>query len=453
MPVNNPYAEIGDSFTNLTRNLIALKGQEMQNALSTAELAMRGNQFQETQRQNDLQNFGMTRDQVQPGMKTLHARQIANAEEATRLHRAQLPIGQTDYSPTKHTRVMATLKNRTGLSSSLDKLASTRLLPFANDPNARMDDVYDNISAMTREDIAEILTDVANEHESKLAKDPNYGKTRQAKATETFMDALYQAQDGSQLAAGFMPEVSRGREELKAKMQADALKAAMTDELKEYMFAVRNQGEKRTFTDWKAALKRAGSTRLSVTNNVGPRAMTKVGEEQAVELVKERKDVQGAVDALNNLDQAEALMNSGMITGSGAEYLVNMGNFLSSRLGMTFSEDPVANTQAYAATMGNQVGQIIKQFGSGTGLSDADREYAEKIVGGKITLNEKALRKLHEINRKAYENVIANYNRKADQTMRQPGADMLPYDLRVDYKPKRRSTDKQNRPPLSSFQR
>ena len=112
--------------------------------------------------------------------------------------------------------------------------------------------------------------------------------------------------------------------------------------------------------------------------------------------------------------------------------MTNFGNFLSSRLGIKFDNDPVANTQAYAATMGNQVGQIIKQFGSGTGLSDADREYAEKIVGGKVTLNEQALRKLLDINERAYKNVIEEYNSRANQVMGKPGASSLPYDLRVD---------------------
>jgi hypothetical protein len=141
----------------------------------------------------------------------------------------------------------------------------------------------------------------------------------------------------------------------------------------------------------------------------------------------------GAASSLDNIIEARNLLDAGVITGTGANFLTNMGNLLSSRLGFTMFEDPVANTQAYAATMGNQVGQIIKQFGAGTGLSDADREYAEKIVGGKITLNEKALRKLIAINEKAFTNVIKRYNKKADQAMKQPGAEGLPYDLRVEY--------------------
>lgn len=179
--------------------------------------------------------------------------------------------------------------------------------------------------------------------------------------------------------------------------------------------------------------KKAGATNVNVTNKVGQESMVKLGEEMSKDLVGERKDVMGAVASLNNIKEAEKLVKSGIITGTGAEYLVNMGNFLSSRLGVNLAKDPVANTQAYAATMGNQVGQIIKQFGSGTGLSDADREYAEKIVGGKITLNEGAIKRLMEINRKAFTNVVKNYNKRAEQAMKKPGAESLPYDLRIEY--------------------
>jgi len=184
----------------------------------------------------------------------------------------------------------------------------------------------------------------------------------------------------------------------------------------------------------------------NVNVDVGPKSMEKMGEEMSKALVDERKDVVGAVASLENLKSARSLLDSGMITGTGAEFLVGMGNLLSSRFGITLAEDPVANTQAFAATMGTQVGQIIKQFGSGTGLSDADREYAEKIVAGKITLNEKAIRRLFDINEKAYKNLINSFNKKAEQAMKKPGAESLPYDLRVEYKDT--NAKKETEPPV-----
>ena len=51
----------------------------------------------------------------------------------------------------------------------------------------------------------------------------------------------------------------------------------------------------------------------------------------------------------------------------------------------------IARTQTYQAVVGQLVGQIIKLFGAGTGLSDADRIYAEQMAGGDIELQEDAL--------------------------------------------------------------
>lgn len=179
------------------------------------------------------------------------------------------------------------------------------------------------------------------------------------------------------------------------------------------------------------ALRRSGAARTDLAVNVGPKAMIKLGETMSEGLVKEHKDVQGAAAGLENLYEARKLLDAGMITGTGAEWMTNFGNFLNSRLGVEFDTDAVANTQAYSAMMGRQVGEVIKQFGSGTGLSDADRDYAEKIAGGKIGLNEKAIRKILDINERAYKNVITRFNEKAGQAMKQEGADKLPFDLRV----------------------
>jgi hypothetical protein len=165
--------------------------------------------------------------------------------------------------------------------------------------------------------------------------------------------------------------------------------------------------------------------------NVGSKGMTEVAKTMGETIVKERADVQQAADSFQGLREAEKLLNSGVITGTGAEYILGAGKALQ-QVGFNFAKDPVANTQAFVASMGKQVGTIIKQFGSGTGLSDADREYAEKMVGGKITLTEEAIRKIISINKRAYQNVIRNYNKRAKQVMEKPEAKELPYNLLVE---------------------
>ena len=180
----------------------------------------------------------------------------------------------------------------------------------------------------------------------------------------------------------------------------------------------------------KKEIARAGKTDIAI--DVSEKSLTKLGQEMAKNIVSKRDDAIDAVKGLENLFEAKNLINSGIITGTGAEYITSLGNFLSSRLGFKAFDDPVANTQAYMATVGNQVGRIIKQFGAGTGLSDADRQYAERIAGGKVNVNEKAIRRILDINEKAYRNVIKNYNKIANQAMSKKGAELLPFDLRLE---------------------
>ena len=171
----------------------------------------------------------------------------------------------------------------------------------------------------------------------------------------------------------------------------------------------------------------------SVNVSTGAGAYAKLGDEMAKAVLEGRADAVGAQTGLRGLLEARKIVDSGIVTGTGANFITDFGNLVVSRLGMEDKGNAVANTQAFAATMGIQVGQIIKQFGAGTGLSDADREYAEKIVGGNITVSEGAIRKLMEINERAFRNVISAHNKRAAQVAaNQPEGQILLYDLAVE---------------------
>ena len=186
--------------------------------------------------------------------------------------------------------------------------------------------------------------------------------------------------------------------------------------------------EAQKFEQFKAGLRKPLA---EVNIDIREKAYTKIGQQMGEEVVKEHKDTLQAVDSLKRLKEAKKLLSSGMITGYGADFIINAGKALQ-RVGFNVGKDPIANTEAYAAMMGNQVGQIIKQFGAGTGLSDADREYAEKIAGGRITLTEESLRKIININEKGLKNAIQNFNIRAKEVMSKPGASELPYSLMID---------------------
>jgi len=68
-----------------------------------------------------------------------------------------------------------------------------------------------------------------------------------------------------------------------------------------------------------------------------------------------------------------------------------------------------SNTEAFFAYRGRAVAEIITAFGSGTGLSDKDREYAQKIAAGEISMTRESIDKLLEIERRhSRNNIIAN---------------------------------------------
>lgn len=146
-------------------------------------------------------------------------------------------------------------------------------------------------------------------------------------------------------------------------------------------------------------------------------------EQSGKDIAKRRDDALGAVKSLNNIATAKDILRSGIISGAGADWMLSGGKVLE-QLGISGAtlEQRLANTQVYAAHMGNQVAQIIKQFGSGTGLSDADREYAEKIVAGRITLDKDAMLKLLDIQERIARVTIKQFNEDASRVEQGRGA-------------------------------
>lgn len=136
-----------------------------------------------------------------------------------------------------------------------------------------------------------------------------------------------------------------------------------------------------------------------------------LGQGQAKKIMEDFDVAQDARSIIDTVHTGRRLLESGMITGFGAEALTSIGAALN-QAGINFASEPVANTQAFAANMAQNVGRVIKQFGAGTGLSNADREYAEKMAGGKVTLDRKALERILDINERAARNAIKYHNQR-----------------------------------------
>jgi hypothetical protein len=136
-----------------------------------------------------------------------------------------------------------------------------------------------------------------------------------------------------------------------------------------------------------------------------------LGGGQSKLVFENKAAAEDAAEILRTNQVGRDLLKAGAITGTGADFFISLNNALA-QAGIDFGyADAAANSQAYVAAMGANVGRLIKQFGAGTGLSDADREYAEKMAGGKIALTEAALRRILSINDRAANRVIDLHNR------------------------------------------
>jgi hypothetical protein len=180
----------------------------------------------------------------------------------------------------------------------------------------------------------------------------------------------------------------------------------------EYNFAVQ-QGYKGSLFDFKRDLANAG--RAPGTTVVLP-AQEKafesgLGAGQSKKILDSKTAAEGALQILQTNDVGRSLLQSGAITGAGANFFVGLNKALKQG-GIDFGyADAAANSQAYGSAMAANVGQLIKQFGAGTAISDADRAYATKAAAGEISMDEAAIRKVLDINDRASRNVIERHNK------------------------------------------
>lgn len=157
-------------------------------------------------------------------------------------------------------------------------------------------------------------------------------------------------------------------------------------------------------------------TQSAVNISMGPQESAfqqKLGQGQADQILANRVAAQDAASIIKTNQIGRDILNSGAITGAGANFIVGFDQALRT-MGVNLGSDASANSQAYVAAMAQNTGKLIKQFGAGTGLSDADRDYAERAAAGKITMDERAIRKVLDINDRAARNVIENHNRSVE---------------------------------------
>lgn len=136
-----------------------------------------------------------------------------------------------------------------------------------------------------------------------------------------------------------------------------------------------------------------------------------LGQGQSKDIMASKTAAEDAAQILETNQAGRQILQSGAITGSGANFFVGFNNALKQAGIDSGYADAAANSQAYAAAMATNTAKLIKAFGAGTGLSDADREYALKAAAGDVTMTETAIRRILDINDKAANRVIDKHNK------------------------------------------
>lgn len=130
------------------------------------------------------------------------------------------------------------------------------------------------------------------------------------------------------------------------------------------------------------------------------------------------------IQTLNNIEEVLPLTDE-MITGATAQpelFVRKIKSEMSEFLGIDSDDPALENTEAYIALAAPRVAEIIKNFGAGTGLSDADREFANKAAAGDIAMTAASLQRILKILKKAGENKVALYNKTVKEMGTTPGS-------------------------------
>lgn len=134
------------------------------------------------------------------------------------------------------------------------------------------------------------------------------------------------------------------------------------------------------------------------------------------EIVKGRQQASDALASINNIQTLLPLVSS-------PEFI--SGTLGDARLAVAkaLNLPGATETQVYFSGIGRDVADIIKAFGAGTGLSDADREFAKGIAGGDIKLTGPAIRKILWLNANYNNERIKRYNQRVSEIASNPMTD------------------------------
>jgi hypothetical protein len=157
--------------------------------------------------------------------------------------------------------------------------------------------------------------------------------------------------------------------------------------------------------------------------DVSGKLIERLSDETITDLVNFRDKSRLAKDKLMVIDRQLQRLEGGMPTGIAANLSVGLQQ-VGQLMGMPYNPELV-NAQEYMMEVANLVKAEIKAFGSGTSITDADREYTQRMVGGDITQQAQSLENMLKIYRDAAVGTLSTYNDLVSKTSTKVGAENM----------------------------
>ena len=145
-----------------------------------------------------------------------------------------------------------------------------------------------------------------------------------------------------------------------------------------------------------------------------------LAEVGAKSFAEAHENARKAADALGSINRTLPTVDN-MFTVAGAELKLNVARYARTFGLDVVDPEKIADTEAYIAESGRRVAEYITNLGAGTGLSDADREYAQKVVAGNITTDREALKRLLTVLKEDAVRKVTRFNTLKQQVSKELG--------------------------------
>jgi hypothetical protein len=153
---------------------------------------------------------------------------------------------------------------------------------------------------------------------------------------------------------------------------------------------------------------------VTAANAPGLAGRTEFAKGIAAQDLEHRKAAESARDSLEGLDDARAMVNSGIFAGAGADWKLRLAK---AGQALGFDNERIANTESYIQLRAREVLNILgsRALGAGTGISSSDRDFATGVANGSVNLDERTIKRMLDIQEKVSTNAYNRWNRRADE--------------------------------------